>query len=401
MKYSSPSLTKVLFLFLFAISCLSTNEKAEKKTKTFDLSVLPKPASVKLSDLGFVDIEYIPLETNEQSLISGTNEILFPIKISVDENSYLIKRFNTILKFHYNGSFATRIGTVGRGPNEFTAAHDSKIYEKNQNIYLLARWQEKFFVYSENGELIRTFKVPFSPSEFSFCGDGILCYGENHMGNIENSYNMIDTSGRIIKSYINKYPFKNHDAYGIENENLFYRFNNQLFKKEVYSDTIYLCEKEDFKAHLVILVGDRLITPKARSEFEGLYLAKNYIIPLKLFEFGDYVYYEFVYKYELPDNVVIYSFIGSKKNNYQVLFDRSQGLINDLDGGPKILPRATKDDNTIIALVDALELKTYIESDAFKNSNPIYPDKKIKLKNLANNLKETDNPVLILVKMKN
>src|SRR4030042_3728757 len=202
MKYSSPSLTKVLFLFLFAISCLSTNEKAEKKTKTFDLSVLPKPASVKLSDLGFVDIEYIPLETNEQSLISGTNEILFPIKISVDENSYLIKRFNTILKFHYNGSFATRIGTVGRGPNEFTAAHDSKIYEKNQNIYLLARWQEKFFVYSENGELIRTFKVPFSPSEFSFCGDGILCYGENHMGNIENSYNMIDTSGRIIKSYI-------------------------------------------------------------------------------------------------------------------------------------------------------------------------------------------------------
>ena len=119
-----------------------------------------------------------------------------------------------------------------------------------------------------------------------------------------------------------------------------------------------------------------------------------------MFEFGDYVYYEFVYRFELPDNVLVYSFIGSKKNNYQVLFDRSQGLINDLDGGPEILPRTTRDDNTIIALVDALKLKTYVGSDAFKNSNPIYPDKKTKLENLAKNIKDTDNPVLILVKMK-
>lgn len=400
MKFSLPGLIKVLLVFMFAISCSGTSKKSETKIKTFDLSVLPKQAPVALSDLGFIDIEYIPLETTDQSLISGTNEVFFPIKISVAENSWLISRFKTILKFHSNGSFDTRIGTVGRGPNEFTVAHDVKIHGKNENIYLLARWQEKFFVYSENGKLLRTFKAPFSPSEFSFCEDGILCYGENHMGNIEYSYNMIDTSGRIIKSYINKYPFKNHDAYGIENENIFYRYGNQLFKKEVYSDTIFLCEKEGFKAHLVIQVGDKLITPEARSEFEGLNLAKNYISPLKLFEFGDYVYYEFVYTFELPDNVLVYSFIGSKKNNYQVLFDRSQGLINDIDGGPQILPRTTKDDNTIIALLDALELKKYIDSDAFKNSKPKYPDKKIKLENLADNLKETDNPVLVLVKMK-
>ena len=222
MKYSSPGLSVVLFLLLIATSCLSTNEKdTMKKTKTFDLSVLPKAGSAKLSDLGFVDIEYIPLETNAQSLISGTNNIFMPVKISAVGNSYLIKRFNTILKFNRNGSFVARIGTVGRGPDEFTAAHDAGIYEKNQNIYLLARWQEKFFVYSENGELIRTFKIPFSPSEFSFCGDGILCYGENHMGNIENSYNLIDTGGRIIKSYLNKYPFKNQEAFVIENEKLF------------------------------------------------------------------------------------------------------------------------------------------------------------------------------------
>ena len=30
------------------------------------------------------------------------------------------------------------------------------------------------------------------------------------------------------------------DGYGIEGENLYYTFNNSLYKKEVYSDTIYI-----------------------------------------------------------------------------------------------------------------------------------------------------------------
>lgn len=174
--------------------------------------------------------------------------------------------------------------------------------------------------------------------------------------------------------------------------------NNKLFKKEVYSDTIYVYEKMAFKPHIVIEIGKKLITPGARSKYDMREIGKNYIMPLNLFEFGDYVYYDFVYKFIPPDDVLIYSNIGSKRNNYQALFNKSQGIFNDLDGGPNILPRTIKDENTIIALVDALALKTYISSEAFKKSTPKYPDKKIKLEKLVNNLKETDNPVLILVK---
>ena len=233
-----------------------------------------------------------------------------------------------------------------------------------------------------------------------FVDNNILCYCENHMGNIENSYMLLDTNGSVLKSFPNNYPFKNHDAFVLRSENLFYKFNNQSFKKEAYSDTIYVYEKMDFKPHLVIEVGKKLITPDVRSMYNGMYIAKNYIQQLNLFEFGDYIYYDFIYRFALPDVLLTYSFIGSKKNNFQALFNRSEGIINDLDGGPNILPRTVKDDNTIIALVDAIQLKTHVASETFKNSSPKYPEKKIELEKLANSLNETGNPVLMLVRLK-
>ena len=47
-----------------------------------------------------------------------------------------------------------------------------------------------------------------------------------------------------------------------------------------------------------------------------------------------------------------------------------------------------------------MKLKNYISSDAFKSSNPKNPDKKKELEKLAKKIKETDNPILILIKIK-
>jgi hypothetical protein len=64
------------------------------------------------------------------------------------------------------------------------------------------------------------------------------------------------------------------------------------------------------------------------------------------------------------------------------------------------VPKTTKDDNTIIAWIDPLKLKAHVASEAFKNTTPKFPQKKKDLEKLANSLKETDNPVLVLVKLK-
>jgi hypothetical protein len=389
----------IFIINIFLFSCHTSEKVKDSQIVKYNLKILPKITNVKLSELGFKDIEYIPLESNGNNIISGTNEFILGNKIIVGNHYYLIKYFNTILKFQDDGHFVCRIGTEGRGPNEFTVAHDADIEEKSQNIYLLAGWQNKIFVYTEGGSLISSIRVPYS-TDFNLNGDKVLCYSGNNMGNIENSYNYLDKTGSVLKSFQNRYPFENHYGNTIWEENIFYRFDNKLFKKEVYSDTIYEFENMRFKPHLIIDVGEKLLTPKARSDNDGLALGSKYIDPLKLFEFGDYIYYEFIYRFVLPEDVLIYSFIGSKKGNFQVLINSGQGIINDLDGGPNILPKTIKDDSTIIALVEANDLKKHVASEDFKNSNPIYLEKKRELEQLANKIKETDNPVLVLLKLK-
>jgi hypothetical protein len=396
MKAIVSRLIRFLFLTLFAISCRGPNQKDENQIITYDLKELPEISKIKLSDLGFVDIEYLPLETNEQSVIPMINDIIF------GKDYFLTHFFSKINMFRYDGSFIAKIGTEGRGPNEFTVVHDIDINRKNQNIYLVDGWQKRFYIYSESGQSIGTFKIPFYGSiGFRFTDDGILCYNMNQSANVENSYTLIDTSGRILKYFPNMYPWykaQGTATYVFQSENIFYRLNNQLFKKEVYSDTVYVFENKDFKPHLVIETGKRLITAKTRSEYSSEQIRDNFITPINLFEFGDYIYYEFIVS--LNGRGEGFSFIGSKKNNFQSLVDPEKGIINDLDGGPSIWPKTIKDDNTIISWVDALKLKAHISSDAFKNSTPKFPKKKKELEKLANNLKETDNPVLMLVKFK-
>jgi len=390
------ALIKILIYSLLLICCKSTEKKDENHIKTFNLKELPKMTSVRLSDLGFEDIEYIPLETTENCLVDNINEI------NVGDRFYLIKSSSTIFKFQNNGSFVTKIGTIGRGPKEFTVAHDVEIYNDNHEIYIVSAWQKKFNVYSETGDFLRTFNCPLNTTNFAVTYDGLLCYNMNSMGNVETSYNLIDFEGKVIKDFSNKYywNYKQQSMYVYQSENLFYRFDNHLFKKEVYSDTVYVFENMNFNPHLVIDVGKKLVTTNARSELNPIELAENYLTPWNLFEFGDYVYYEFGYGFKIGGNNLIYGFIGSKSRNFESLINAEQGIINDLDGGPSIWPKTIKDDKIILGWISALKLKDHVACPSFKNSAPKYPEKKKELEKLASGLKETDNPVLVLVRLK-
>jgi len=55
---------------------------------------------------------------------------------------------------------------------------------------------------------------------------------------------------------------------------------------------------------------------------------------------------------------------------------------------------------TLISWIDTIKVKAHVGSEAFKNSTPKYPEKKKELEKLANSLKEAENPVLMLVKLK-
>ena len=75
----------------------------------------------------------------------------------------------------------------------------------------------------------------------------------------------------------------------------------------------------------------------------------------------------------------------------------TSGLYNDIDAGPRFFPAKQVNDSTMLMWMKAEELKAHVASDDFKNSAPKFPEKKRQLEELANNLSELDNPVLMFV----
>lgn len=388
------------------MSCENNKTKDNDQITTFSIKEPIILSTVRLSDLGFVDVKYIPLETNEQCIISDIELIALnwgDFRIISTDDDFLIKIWNSIFFFRIDGSFVSKIEAQGRGPKEYTVVHDIEIDKKDSMVYIADGWQNKINVYLKDGQFVRTIKIPLhGPLNFRLIGDDIICYNDNMYGNVENSYLLLHKSGEIIKAFPNRYPFIKSEgpAFGLIHENLFYRFKNKILKKEIYSDTIYSFEGKDFTPYMVINEGEKLLSPRVRSEYDGKYIGENYINQLNLFEFGDFIYYGIIYKYILFGKVDIYGFLGSEKRNFQLLFDLGQGIINDLDGGPNIVPFTNMNDSTVVTLIDALTLKKHIESVEFINSRPIYPEKKKELEKLAASLKETDNPILVLVRLK-
>jgi hypothetical protein len=77
---------------------------------------------------------------------------------------------------------------------------------------------------------------------------------------------------------------------------------------------------------------------------------------------------------------------------------------NDVDGGFPLSESISyyfeNGKEYIIQLMTSFDLKRYILSDTFKDAIPKYPEKKQELERLVIGLKETDNPVLMMVRLK-
>ena len=331
-----------------------STDTAKGHLLTFDLKSLPDISTIKLSDIGAIEIEYLPLKTTPQNMIKQIFKIIF------SKNYFLIREDasgKSPSLFRNDGSFINEVGIVGRGPNEFTGINDLDINPINESIYIANGAQSKFLVFNNNGKFIRTFKSPLKGEmNFKFTGDGILCYYNNSQGGIENSFILVDTTGMIIKNFTNKYPWqKKTPGAGFEFENIFYRFNNQLYKKEIYCDTIFKYNNREFEPHIIIDVGNLRLTQDVRTKAKTMSDSKdilhNFLSPFNLFEFGDFIYYEIGATINGVHD--LYSFIGSKRNDFKTMIVPYEGLINDIDGGPNIWPKTIKNDSTMVSWIDA------------------------------------------------
>ncbi len=196
------------------------------------------------------------------------------------------------------------------------------------------------------------------------------------------------------------------------NEVKVYSTGNMVCFKELFSDTVFYVDSKDnlFKPRMVLNTHDTLFTPEMRSGLEEF--RKNTTSINNVFETKRYVFYWYEEAQGINYNTILFD--KNTKTKYKMDVGiisktimnipqeiKTNILTDDITGGPVFNMDFRNSlfcsNDNLFSFVDAKTLKNHVAGEEFKNSRVKDPEKKEKLRRLADSLKETDNPVLVMI----
>ena len=395
----NSKLIKQFFKFtLLQVAVLLLLSCSRQKNDLKKIDIFKSETSMQnISDLA-EEITYTPLSSD--SILSSIIKVIYS-----NGDYYILDNRSKFLRFDKSGRLLNQIGYRGSGPGEYYGISKFAICHDTHEIFIAVTRQNQVMVFDPNGKFKRSISTARqSLSSIGVSDKNLLVFSFDSRKHENENMELIDANGIVLKSFKNKYDFGRGPTILLSmGECLMYEFDRRLYFKEIFSDTVFYLVGEKMIPEFILGSGMRRLTPEKRTKINNLTNNSSseiresgitYVDQNKLFETASFLFYQ--YSFNGESKVLIYN----KSTGQQYLNDLSNGFINDLDGGPHIIPIMTKDNNTIISWINAFKLKQYIESDAFKNAVPKYPEKKKSLEKLANSLSDNDNPVLILVRMK-
>ncbi len=364
-----------------------------------------------------VHLEFDPRSTNEKAI--KLSEIADDISYIILDDSVPIGFINSnircisnsiffsvldvgILEYNRKGEFKKKIGSIGRGPGEYTSYVDFTVDEKSGTVYIRDRGGI-IIAYSEMGTYSRSFSLPGIADHIrtiELKDSRIFVFNYLQFEGVKYSWIVLDTLGNIIdKKELSEPIFTSRfsGSYGT------YKYRDKLAYWNSYSDTV-LSFSPDLSTEVSLLItpGEHRL-PKSEVDVSDL---SQYLHVWQIFETNRFFIITCTYK--KPSLILIEKNGGKSYRSYLeverkgITSDMVGGLENDLDGGTKFLPKGYFEENGreyLIGLVEPVTLETRIAGSEFKNIIPKYPKKKEELERLADNLKDTDNPILVLVRL--
>ena len=378
---------KYFLVFLVIISCKSQN----KTLVEFDPRNLIQ-SELTLSKIAD-SISYFPLNNSFQlGLIYDNIEF-------IKDNIYISEKDIGILSFNIEGNMYRKIGNKGRGPGEYTFNYSFTVDEKTEIVYILDSG-DIIRAYSKNGNFLRRFSL----EEYGDMIEAIDIYNSNLFAlykiqnkNVKYKWVIVDSLGNLIKKEKRKIPEFTRSIGGRSGA---YSFQDKIsYWNGYFSDTIFSISPDlSEQASFIIRQGEhrfpksRIILPDEITQF---------LLIHQIFETDRF--WAIRYSYRKLNEFVLIDKETRKTYLANWEFDGSGGILNDFDGGTRFLPKnyiRKYNREYLVGLMYPFWIKSHILSNEFKNSTPKYPEKKNELENLANSLKETDNPVLVLVRLK-
>lgn len=384
------------FYFPIIALILSSCASVDSELYEFDPRKI-EDKQVVLSDIAD-DIKYIPLD--DSILIGRLTEI------SLGSNDIILSEAtNGLLRYDLQGKLLNRIGSKGRGPNEYLINMFFTRDNRTGNIYNLSDGKKTIQVYSKEGNLIRDFKLDVGEAQIVriiFFNSRIFIQTDMQFDVNDFEWIVCDTLGQVLKTQKRHLPKFSANISGTGRP---YIFNDRITYYNLWADTIYSVDK-DFqeKPVLVVSPGEHRF-PRGYTSFDQI-LQKIFSGVTNLIETRRY----FLFKYHYQGYKM--TFVDKKTwtpLTFQYEWDESinghpiSGMINDLDCGSWFLPDFYYTENGneyLVGIQYPYQIIARAASKEFKDSSPKIPEKKAEFEEMVANIKETDNPVIVIVKLK-
>ena len=172
--------TNTISLITLLMILAGCGQSQVKDSDLITVDVLQSPSSKKeliLQD--FMDVEYIPLETNDEFLNQGWVQ-------DVGKKVILVKNRNdgNIFVYDRSGKALRKINRKGQGNEEYVNCFNITLDEENEEIYINDISLKKILVYDLYGKYKRSFKHKegggsiFYTDVFNYDKENLICYDD-------------------------------------------------------------------------------------------------------------------------------------------------------------------------------------------------------------------------------
>lgn len=401
------TITAIFTLFVFTLSCSTQQKTPSKGLITIGLAeAYNNRGDVLVSDFAS-SIEYIPLETGENTFYKFLN-----IKSTLGDSALLIKSGDRISLFdRKTGSYLRDIGHRGDDPEGFgNTMRDLGINPKKNTVYARGR---KFDLYEYDlvtGKMANTIPAPnnsglskalssSSLSDISLIAsygtiehEYIVGYLLNVRGDEPLRLIIYDLEGNTIKTYPNHQSYeKNPNMIRIETAD-FHQYNNSLFFKERYNDTTFRVSLDTLEA-AVYYALDKYSPPYSEQEKLSQDDLKEYMFVSKTFQNDEFIFFDVWFRDMTQMGY------HNKRTNTTHLSKAStshpaSGFINDVDNFVSFYPSFVNEKGELVGLVKAEEVAEWFLDN---------PDKIASLPGHLQALQSIDpeaNPIVMIARPK-
>jgi hypothetical protein len=375
-----------IYLGLFHFSCYNKlkdiNDNIERIIVNPDES-----EEIKLSTF-CEQISYINLETDSNCFIAHIDKIIF-----FKKNVYILdKTGKKLLVFNCKGDHLFNIGSFGKGPGQFINPIDFVIDRKNKHIEIYDITQRKNLIYHLDGHFLYEKLMPFRFIFYEKLDNDVYVFQTRKIDNYLNNKNlpfdvlMTNKDNSLIRKYFKYDPALKERGGAVDLTQVFTWCNDTLLISKLFIDTTYFINKDDLTLKPAFVFDyNKYSLPQNKRNLKFSKAVSLINTPGK-YAFGHMIHgisdslVCFTYGFNNPifEKRILGLYFRKTKRSYSI-----SRIINDMDNGTFAMPILCNTDTLISALYP-------------ENAMPELTNRCIKL----SKWKETDNPVLMLMKIK-